>query len=675
MQETLSNYYGNLDQIDDVMDFLNIGIISIDLDDHINAVNQTALNLFNISKKQAIKADFQDLCDQWQLNLPIFKEKNAILEGKIIKNFEYSLSKDSDCSHKLNWSFIRRINKEREPIGILILIQDITEKKQLQKERDYLDNIIANLPGNVYWKNREGVYLGCNINEAHHSNFQTREEMVGKTVYDIDPKKYADPVDHLDNEIMLTGIAQIAEELGADERVYLSHKKPLKDQQGNIIGLLGVSFDITDRKKMEEELKAAKERLAAIDRANIEALAYMVQKITGQEVDQEKSPEQYAQMMCDYYENLIAVMPGNVYWMNREGVYLGCNNNCAKYVGLVFRPNIIGKTVHSLFEYEDAVQLDRIDKEVMKRNQPKFLEEQTNPNKPEEIYLTHKVPLHNSSGKVIGLLGISFDITERKKQEAQLQEAKIKERAQAARIKTLETVGVSIAHELRTPLEAINLQAQGLQTFLPDLLQGYHLAQESLVINAPYIQSRHLKLLDGVLNAIHEETRFAKTIIDMFLMNIQMDRADVEDFGICSMVTCIDEALKRYPMSPKERLLIHWDRKHDFKIQSHELWVIHMLFNLLKNAFYYIAKAEKGEITIWLEPGSKWNRLYFKDTGAGIPAKNLARVFDHFFSQTHGGTGIGLAFCKRAMQNLKGSIDCHSQEDKFTEFVLSFPKV
>ena len=111
----------------------------------------------------------------------------------------------------------------------------------------------------------------------------------------------------------------------------------------------------------------------------------------------------------------------------------------------------------------------------------------------------------------------------------------------------------------------------------------------------------------------------------------------------------------------------------DFKFMGDELLMIHIIFNLLKNALYYIADASKGKISIILERGEEVNKLYFKDTGTGISQEILPHIFDHFFSKTENGTGIGLSFCKMAMERINGEISCFSKEGEFTEFLLTFP--
>lgn len=68
------------------------------------------------------------------------------------------------------------------------------------------------------------------------------------------------------------------------------------------------------------------------------------------------------------------------------------------------------------------------------------------------------------------------------------------------------------------------------------------------------------------------------------------------------------------------------------------------------------------------------NILYFKDTGKGIPADVLPKLFEKFYTTTYHGTGLGLAFCKMVMTGFGGSISCTSEYGEFTQFEMVFPK-
>lgn len=140
-----------------------------------------------------------------------------------------------------------------------------------------LKKIIALMPGNVFWKNRNGVYFGCNNNVAKFFQLNTPDDIIGKRNQDIMPKDVADALDIADLKIMQDGRAHFFEEKGIDKNgrpaIFYSQKSPLFDENGNVIGLLGIAIDITERKKMEEELRIAKEQAEASDKAKSQFMA------------------------------------------------------------------------------------------------------------------------------------------------------------------------------------------------------------------------------------------------------------------------------------------------------------------------------------------------------------------------------------------------------------------
>jgi len=192
------------------------------------------------------------------------------------------------------------------------------------------------------------------------------------------------------------------------------------------------------------------------------------------------------------------------------------------------------------------------------------------------------------------------------------------------------------------------------------------------LISAP-LRLNRIQQLEGVSDRIVSEIDYANTIIDMLLMKAGRENSLQNCTNqICSIADCITEALARYPFkSPKERTLITYIG--DFQFKGSKLLMQHVLFNLIKNALYVIATAQRGEISIWVELGDKVNDLYFKDTSVGMTSQQLAKLFNHFYTTTFMGTGIGLSFCKLVMNGFGGNITCESIKDEFTVFKLSFP--
>lgn len=369
-------------------------------------------------------------------------------------------------------------------------------------------------------------------------------------------------------------------------------------------------------------------------------------------------------------DSVIAQMPGNVYWYDKNHIYLGCNENSARNLGMS-REETVGQDFKALMKNIKNFPDASIEKwmqdgiEAMRTRKPKLniLEEPFMGPDNELIYtITNKVPLFNKGGKVVGVVGITTDITAQYK----LKEAE-------ERLAGIKALSASIAHELRTPLGAIKFGINGVKGYLPILVKAYNAAKAHNLDIEP-IQSQHLQILSEVFDDMESEVTYSETIITMILMNVKQQGVSTADFRVYSMCECIEEAMRRYPFKPDEEILVDWDRKNDFYFFGDKTLMVHVLFNLLKNALYYIQVAKKGKIQIWHDKKENNNVLYFKDTGKGIPSDVLPNLFEKFYSTTYHGTGLGLAFCKMVMTSFGGSISCTSEYGEFTLFEMVFPE-
>jgi signal transduction histidine kinase len=329
----------------------------------------------------------------------------------------------------------------------------------------------------------------------------------------------------------------------------------------------------------------------------------------------------------------------------------------------------------------EAPKLRQNDLEVMRTKRALTIEECAFINGTNKIYLSHKVPLLDGEDKVIGVLGVSFDVTEQRR----LEELKLQMRIANERADSMKLMASSIAHELRTPLSAIHSAMGWVNEEMPKLMQVYRMAKAA-GLDLPEIHPRRIKLFDRISADVSHEAESANNIINMLLVKLSQTNIALADLEDCSIRQCVEEALMRYPFSSEDhRSLIHWDPDSeakvkidfvsDFEFKGTSLLMNHILFNLLKNALHFIDDAGKGEIFISLKEDELENILIFRDTAKGIPEKDLSCIFERFFSKTLHGTGIGLAFCKQVMHSFGGRISCHSIEGEFAEFVLRFPKI
>ena len=369
-------------------------------------------------------------------------------------------------------------------------------------------------------------------------------------------------------------------------------------------------------------------------------------------------------------ETVFQNIPQYIFWKNTDFVYLGCNDKYAQLLGLHSPRDIIGKTDYEIGWLPDGDTADQFrlgDQETLSGryliNQEEWL---SLPNGKKILTLINKAPLINKTGHVLGVLGVASDITEKNRIEAHL--AKTDHQLQGMTI-----MSASIAHELRTPLAALKSAAEGIRPLLSLFMEAYEIAS-SHQLPIPAISKRKRELLWTVIDSLGRKVDESNQILDMILINSRYNHSKPVALKKCSIRQCVNQALAQYRF-PKHRCpQIHWQDNHDFIFYGQEILLMHILFNLLKNSIYFIQKAGKGHIEIWLELTPQENILHFKDTGGGIRPENLEKIFELFFTTgTNKGTGIGLAFCKMALQTLGGSITCQSQWQSFTEFLLHFP--
>lgn len=246
---------------------------------------------------------------------------------------------------------------------------------------------------------------------------------------------------------------------------------------------------------------------------------------------------------------------------------------------------------------------------------------------------------------------------------------------QQEKLQGMSAASGSIAHELRTPLLGIKSGAAGLKRYLPILFDAYRQASEQK-LPVGKIRAAHFQALEPILERIEAETHYANTIIDMLLMNVGRQSINSEVFTHLSMTECVNIALARYPFEAQtDREKILWQGGPDFFFKGSQLLMVHVLFNLIKNALYFIARAEKGQLTLWLVSHPLQNELHIRDTGQGIPPEVLPKLFHRFFTTTNVGTGIGLSFCRMVIESFSGQINCKSEYGNYTEFTLSFPQI
>jgi PAS domain S-box-containing protein len=356
----------------------------------------------------------------------------------------------------------------------------------------------------------------------------------------------------------------------------------------------------------------------------------------------QKQAEQALRDKEAFLRLIIDHIPHIIFWKDRNSVFLGCNQKLAVMAGKKSPNEVVGKTDYEMVWHEDAATFQAKDRELMDAGQPlyHFIEElQTIDNN--LIWLeTNKIPLYSESGQIIGILGVSEDVTQRRFAEIALQQAK--EAAEVAN-QAKSAFLANMSHELRTPLNGVLGFAQVLERD-PSLNQK---------------QLEHVSVIrrcgDYLLTLIND-------ILD--LSKIEAGRVELypTDFHFGEFLQGVVELFQMRAEQKGIRFRYETLSQLPHGVRADEKRLRQVLINLLGNAVKF---TEYGSVTLKVGYDQGGIRFQVEDTGIGIAEEDLTKIFSPFQqvgeARYHAeGTGLGLAISKRLVEMMGGELHVES---------------
>ena len=483
-------------------------------------------------------------------------------------------------------------------------IRDITERRRtevtLKHQSNLLADIIAMIPYSIFWKDRQSRYLGCNATFAREAGLKDPAEVIGKNDLDLQWTTHqAQFFRRCDQEVIGTGKSLIDLEVPSahadgSESTLLVSKVPIRDGAGQVIGVLGVHADITERKQFECALQQAEEKYRGI------------------------------------FEN--AVM--GIFQTTSSGQYLSANDALAQTYGYQSTDELKASVTDiSRQLYVDDRRREDFVRAMAEQGSVTGFESQIYRKDGNVRWISENArEVRDPKGELLYYEGTIEDITDRKEAEAAQQAAK--EAAEAASTRQERIPG---QHEPRNPHAHKRHRGNGRTA------TGDSASTEQ--------QQRYAQLLRTSASSL---TTLISDILDF--SKIEAGKLELEslDFELPAMVEDMLEILSRKAHEKGVHLGCHFAADVPWSSPAIPDRLRQVLLNLINNAIKF---TEHGQVTVRVTSQEYDEQAWLlkfavTDTGIGIPPHRRDRLFKSFSqvdastTRKYGGTGLGLAICQ-----------------------------
>jgi len=598
--------------------FYNDAIEGIEIGDKVGSCGSAAF------RKERVIVENIDTHENWQAYLELTQKANLHAcwsepiissDNKVLGTFAiYNLiaKKPTNFEIKLIESYANLASKAIEKNNYTKTIK--RNEQKLTEKQILLKNILTTIPDMVWVKDTNGKYLLCN-QEFEKLFGKSEKEIIGKTDYDFFDKKIADKFRKDDLQTMKTEETFIIEEwvtyISNNQKVLLdTSKKSMYDDKGNVIGILGIGHDVTQRK---------------LEKDRLQELNILAQSLT--------ESQEVLLSLFDKGESTL------FRWENKE-------NWPVEYISQGVN-KIFGFTKEAFLNkhiaYSDCIHqgdLERVIKEVevaLTKNLDYFKHEPyriITKNGDEKWVLDHTATQKDEQNNITHFIGYITDITEQiKSQEMMFHQSKIASLG--------EMLG-NIAHQWRQPLSIISTAATGAK-----IQKEYGLLKDE----------DFYKNMDSINDTVQYLSQTIDDFRNFFLADTSTESEINLENSIEKVLSLISDSYKNSNIE----IVKNYEQSPVLVTCNENLFIQALIniFNNAKDALNIIKNKDKKLVFITLENKNNEISIKIKDNANGIPKDLIHKIFDPYFTTKHEdqGTGIGLYMTNQIItKHLKSEI-------------------
>jgi two-component system NtrC family sensor kinase len=592
------------------------GVIVFDEDSRIEFANQMASEIMGLPKDQILGREFFSL---------IGKRDEEFLEEMVMRGegmgekvcTEMSLH-TAPGKVKETEVCIAPAQSEDGRIKTYAYLRDITERKRFEKDlkesEEKFRNLFERVRHGLFISTKEGHFLDCNQALLEMAGYEDKEEFLK---IDIAEELYVNPEDRKEFQRLIEqqGFVKDLEvefkKKNGEKITVLLTAHVKRDERGEVVGYEGINIDISDRKRMERELKGAN----------------------------------------DFLMNLIDSSVDGIIATNMKGDILLFNKGAENLLGYGSE-EVVGKmNIRSIYPPGVA-------REVMEKlKSPDF----GGVGKLTSFPIFHRRKdgemiegdlsaslIYDEKGNEIASVGIFKDLRERSKMERELREIQ-QALLQSEKLAAMGRLTSQIAHELNNPIYGIMNTLELLKTEISP-------------------ESKRRRILELSLSEIQ---RLSEMLRNMLSFSKPEEEAR-KRINLNELLEGILLMMERQMRESNIRVALDFDHQIP-EVMASTNQMRQVMLNMFKNAKE--AMPSGGTLTVRTAREDQKVSVHIQDTGVGIPEEIQNKIFEAFFTtkQKVKGVGLGLSVCYGIIKDHGGEIRVESEEGKGTTFIISLP--